>query len=373
VATELRLNVSGTPADDGLRSALQLIEIEENADGPTTMLIRLPVNRTSDGDLDYVSDGSFDPMTNLSVVLTMEDGSAHCVFDGYVLSWRLHLDRTSSTSTIDVWAQDASWLMGMDETVREWTGMTDGEIANEIFDSYGFMSDDANTNDDSPQHDDDSHTLLQRASDLRFLRGLARRNGKLLRVACTDTPGERTGYFVRPDLTADPSATLTLSQPETWNIDALDFEWDVLRPTDVQAAQVDLASSSSDGVAGNASDSGLAALGERDYATYAGNSSTVLLTPSADVAELAVRTCATLREAQWFVRCKGETTADDLGAILRVGTIVSLEGAGSLHSGNWLVWSVVHRITTDRIGLVFTLVRNSVGGSGSLSTLLEGI
>ena len=82
--------------------------------------------------------------------------------------------------------------------------MTDGQVANSIFSSYGFSPADANTDDDSPAHDPDQHTLFQRATDLQFLHGLARRNGKLCRVACADKPGERTGYFIRPAVDSAP-------------------------------------------------------------------------------------------------------------------------------------------------------------------------
>jgi Phage tail baseplate hub (GPD) len=360
---QLAIDVGGTPSCDDLHGALQLIEVEENADRPDTALLRLPVSRTSSGDLLHVGDGSFDPGSNLTLTATPSGGAAQCIFDGYVLAWRLHLDRTGSASTIDVWAQDASWLMGLDDNVREWSGLTDGEVANQIFSAYGFTPADGNTDDDSPQHDPDAHTLFQRTTDLQFLRGLARRNGKLMRVACTDTPGSRIGYFVTPDVGATPAATLSLVDPNAWNVDSLEFEWDVLRPTEVDASQVDLGSSSSDGVAGNATDSGLAALGARDLPTYLGQSSTLVLTPSADVAELTLRTTAALREAEWFVRCRGETSLDRLGTLLRVGSVVTLEGAGALHSGNWLVWNVVHRIRNDHVGQSFTLVRNAIGAA----------
>ena len=370
--SQLAVDAGSTPSGDDLISALQLVEVEESADRPDTALLRLPVNRTSDGDLQFVGDGSFDPGSNLTLTLTPSGGPTQCIFDGYVLSWRLHLDRTSSESTIDVWAQDASYLMGLSDSVREWTGMTDGEVANQIFSTYGFTPADGNTDDDSPQHDPDAHTLFQRTTDLQFLRALARRNGKLMRVACTDTPGDRTGYFVTPDVGASPVATLSLVDPDAWNVDSLEFEWDVLRPTEVDASQVDLSSSSSDGVAGNATDSGLAPMGDRDYSAYLGQSSTLVLTPSADVAELTMRTTAALREAEWFVRCRGETSLDRLGSLLRVGAVVTVEGAGALHSGSWLVWNVVHRIRNDSVSESFTLVRNAIGASsaGGLGGLL---
>ncbi len=189
--------------------------MQENADSPGALLLKLPVNRTSAGDLQFVGDGTFEPMTGLALTVTpgAAGAQAQCVFDGYVLSWRLHLDRASTSSAIEIWAQDASWLMNLDDNVTEWSGQTDGEIANSIFGTYGFTPADGNTDNDSPSHTDDGHTLLQRATDLQFLRGLARRGGKLCRVACTDTPGARTGYFVTPDVTGQPAATISLLDP----------------------------------------------------------------------------------------------------------------------------------------------------------------
>ena len=115
--------------------------------------------------------------------------------------------------------------------------------------------------------------------------------------------------------------------------------------------------------------SGLPPLDERDYPTYLGQSSTLLLTAPADVPELAQRTAAVLTESGFFVRCTGEADADRLGTILRVGDVVTIEGAGSIQSGNWLVWSVRHRFTLDAWTMSFTLVRNAMGPAGAGGTL----
>jgi hypothetical protein len=374
MTSTIALTVNGAPITVDVFGAIQLLEVEENADRPDSLLMRLPVNRTSDGDLKYVGDGTFEPYSPVTVVVTPAGQSSQCIFDGFVLSWRLHLDRTSGASTIDVWAHDASWLMNLDDTVLEWTGMTDGQVANAIFSTYGFTPADGNTDDDSPQHDPDQHSLLQRSTDLQFLRGLARRNGKLCRVACTDTPGERIGYFITPDVSGDPAAKISLLSPETWSVDSLEFDWDVMRPTEVDASQVPL-DGSSDESDGDATDTGLSPLDDRDYPTYASESSTLLLTAAADAPELTLRATATLRETGWFVRCRGETSVDRLGTMLRVGSVVAIEGAGMLHSGTWFVWSVRHRITIDVVTLQFTLVRNAIGASpsGGLSGLLGGL
>ena len=195
------------------------------------------------------------------------------MFDGYVLSWRLHIDRPS-TGSIRIWAQDASWLMNIDDMVREWPGVTDGQVAQSIFLKYGFTPSPACTDDDSPAHLPAQHTLFQRATDLEFLYGLARRNGKICRVTCGEKPGERTGYFIRPSASGAPVATITLTGSKTWTVDGLDLEWDVMRPTTVRASQASSASEPSTATA-TATASGLPALGARNLRSYAGRSSSM--------------------------------------------------------------------------------------------------
>ena len=80
---------------DAFYDAITHMEIEENFDQPGTLLLQLPVNLTSAGDLQFVGDGTFEPMSNVALTVTPSaPGSrTQCIFDGYVLAWRLHLDR----------------------------------------------------------------------------------------------------------------------------------------------------------------------------------------------------------------------------------------------------------------------------------------
>ena len=198
----------------------------------------------------------------------------------------------------------------------------------------------ATPTDDSPSHTPDGHTLFQRATDLQFLRGLARRGGKLCRVACTDTPGSRTGYFVLPDLSSGRRRPRSRSSTRTpGRSTASTSSGTCCVPTEVDAAGVDLTQSSSAGSDVSTDSSGLTALDQRDLATYLGQSSTLLLTAPADVPELDRRAAAVLAESGFFARCTGEADADRLGGVLRVGDVVSVAGRRGLQSGNWLVWT----------------------------------
>ena len=364
--------INGDPADDQLLTVMGPLEVEENADLPGAIQLTLPVDADGNGDLTFVNDARFQPFSNLAVVATPDGGSDECIFDGYVLSSKLHLQKGTTGSTLRVWGQDASWLMNLEEKAKEWVDVTDADVANSIFGDYGINPADDNTDDDSPSHTEDGHTLMQRASDIQFLRSLALRNGKLCRVTCTDTPGQRTGYFAKPDLGGDPAVTLELNDPEVWTVDALDLDWDVTRPTEVKAAQALFDDSDEDGASVDETDSGLNLLDDRDLATFAGKTMSVMLTAPVDAAdELTLRAQSVLREAGWFARCEGQADVSRLKAILRVGSVVQINGAGTLNSGKYLVWSVRHTIDKQSHKMSFVLVRNAVGsapsGGGGLS------
>ena len=353
--------VAGAAASD-LSTTLVQVEIEENIDLPGAFELTLPVKLGTDSDLDTVNDPRLAPFSNIAVVAQASDGKSQCLIDGYVLSQKLHLDTGVVSSTLKVWGQDASWLMDVTEQVKEWPDVTDGAVANSIFSTYGFTPDPDNLTDDSSTHTDQPHSLMQRATDAQFLTMLARRNGKYSRVFCTDTPGQRTGWFGTPDVSGDPTVTLTLNPNATATIDAIDVEWDVMRPTTIVARSALLSNSDPDGAGGSTTDTGLSPLSDRDLATFAGQAVTGLLTAAVDDAgDLTDRAQAVLRDAGWFVSCRGEADAERVGGIMRVGDIVALAAAGAMHSGNYLVWSVRHKITAEAHKMDFRLVRNAVG------------
>ncbi len=372
MASIFQLLLNGTAADDDLYTALSMLEVEENADLPGAIQLNLAVSRSEAADLTWVNDDRLQPFANLAVVAAPEGESDECIFDGYVLSHKLHLETGVTNATLQVWGQDASWLMNLEEKAREWVDVTDASVANTLFEEYGITPASENAEDDSPSHTEEGHSLMQRSSDIQFLRNLARRNGKLCRVACTRQPGQRLGYFVKPQLEGDPIITLRLNDPKVWTVNALDFNWDVTRPSAVKASQALFNDSSEDGVSADTSDSGLAALDERTLADFADRSMTVMLTaPVDDAGELRLRAQSLLREAGWFVRCEGEADVSRLNAILRVGTVVQIEGVGSLNSGKYYVWTVRHTITAESHRMKFVLMRNAVGplpssGSGGL-------
>jgi len=389
-----QLLLNGKAADPGFYTDLVSLEVEESMDLPGAVQLQLPVAATQSGDLTYVSDARLQPFSSLAVVVTpptdsssaglsavLDDGNgasgSQCIFDGYVLSQKLHLETGTTRSTLSVWGQDASWMMNLTEKTREWLDVTDAGVANSIFGDYGITPASDNTDDDSPSHTESGHSLMQCGSDIRFLRMLARRNGKFCRVVCADQPGQRTGYFAAPNVSGSPVVTLTLNDPQAWNIDSVDLDWDATRPTSVVARQALFTDDDPTGAVGDTSESGLSLMGSRGLADFTGNPMTVMLAaPVDDAGELSMRAAALLEESLWFVKCQGEADLSKLGVVLRAGVTVSLAGVGSLHSGTYLVWSVRHVITAQSYKMKFSLVRNAIGqpptgGAGGLAAMVE--
>ena len=117
--------VGGQAATD-LASLMSELDVEENADMPGAFELTLPINVTSSGDYDLPSDPRLAPLSNIAITAQASDGVTHCLIDGYVLAQTVHLDTGTSSSTVKVWGQDATWLMNTTENVKEWADVTDG-------------------------------------------------------------------------------------------------------------------------------------------------------------------------------------------------------------------------------------------------------
>ena len=351
---------AASPADAAFYRLLSSVEVEENADLPGAIQLNMPITTTGaagHGDLTIVSDERFAPYARVAVVVSADGRTDACIFDGCVLSHRIHLRRGTTASSAQVWGQDLSCLMNLEDRVHEWKDADDCTIANAIFkDNYSFTPSPANT----PGPSDGKHTVMQRGTDAQFLRERARRSGKLFRVFSDARAGDTTGYFATPTLTGTAAATLVLNPAMDANVDALDFSWDVARPTEVLAQALALEKDAADG---GTTDSGLQALDSRPLARFAGKAMKTRLTAAVDGGgELRSRAESLLREASWFVTCEGEGDLARIRVVLRVGTLVQVNGAGLMHSGRYLVWSVRHTITVKSHRMKFVLVRNAVGG-----------
>jgi phage protein D len=338
---------AGSP-DPELAGADQ-IEIAERIGEPTTFRLRYPL-AVKEGDFPLLRDGRLDPGSELHVVAPV-GGVQHRLVRGQIYGQKLHMQHGAAGSWVEAIGGDVTLEMDREIKAKVWDKVSVADAVTAILGGYGVTPDVESL---STRHDEDNHTLVQRDTDLKFLRRLARRYGCWLWITTAAT-GISTAHFRRPPLGGSPTATLKI-HIDGANLGSLDLEWDVERPTAAVAAQLGLRDKQT--LAGDVSRSPLAPLGSKAFADVAAARGVQVMAPVDDAGDLRARAEAALIDGGWFIRARGETNARSLGSVLRAHTVVAVDGMGKRHSGKYLVASVRHRIDAAAHVMEFTLARN---------------
>ncbi len=342
--------VDDAPQDD--LGGFASVEVVERVGAATSYRLRYDLD-IQDGDLPRLVDDRFDPDTTLSVLVPTDAGT-ECLVKGPVTGQRAHLVHGGAGSWLEVEGTDSSMVMDRETKTRVWADVSDRDVMEAVLNENGYASLDL---DPTPAlHAETKHTLVQRGSDLRLVRRLARRNGFHLWISCDDA-GQETAHVRRPALDASPAAevVLNLDGPTTG---AIDLSWDTERPTSVVGQQLDLNGLSD--LDGGVLTSPLPPLGARPLAAVVpGPRSVHLAAPADDAGDLQARGEGTLIEAGWFVRASCETSLNALGRLVRAHTVVTVRGVGSRHSGSYFVAEVRHRADRTAHTMGLTLWRNA--------------
>jgi phage protein D len=339
--------------DDSLADATW-VEVHERLGRPAAFRIRFEFQAGS-SDFDRLVDSRLSAGSELSVLVPGAAGN-ECLVKGPVGAQRIHFEHGGAGSYVEVRGSDGSIAMDREARSVLWSDLTDSDVVTSVAGSYGLTPDVEST---SAGHYETKHTLVQRESDLSFVRRLARRNGYLFWVSA-DPTGLQTAHFRPPPTTGSAAATLTINQ-EPPVLQALDLTWDVERPSSVESKQLDL--NSKEDIDGALSSSPLPGLGADDLASVTGDTRSMFLAaPVDDAGDLSSRSAGALTESYFFIRATGETTRERVGRPIRAHTIVELQGAGSRHSGDYLVAGVRHTIDASGHRMELELLRNAWGG-----------
>ncbi|MBN1875046.1 MAG: hypothetical protein JXA33_12510 [Anaerolineae bacterium] len=326
------------------------VEVDERMGEPTTYHLSYPVDISED-DLPLLVDSRLNPGSELAILATTDQGTV-CLVKGPVHSQQIHLQHGGAGSTVVVTGVDTSLAMDRESRIVQWADVADSDAVSSIVATYGYTPDVETTD---AGHFTDKHTLIQRDSDLRFVKRLARRNGFLFWITCDET-GIETAHFKRPSLDGDTTAELIINLASP-NLDNLDISWDVERPTSVIGVQLDLNSLTT--MDGSVAVSPQTILGNQGLAAITGDTRSVhLLAPADDTGDLQARGRGLLIDADWFIQATCETTLHALGRLVRAHTLVNLRGAGSRYSGIYFVAAARHRIDATAHRIALTLVRN---------------
>jgi phage protein D len=354
MAFGFQVEVTGVP-EPGLPLP-NMVEVHERLGEPTTFRVNYAVD-IGDADMTLLSNRHLGPGAEIAVVAAV-DQQRHVLVKGPVHGQRIRLVHGGSGSWLDVCGSDQSIVMDRELRRQVWDNVHSSDVVRTIVKRHGLADDVEDTRD---EHHERKHTLVQADTDLRFVRRLARWCGTLFWIT-TDAAGKSTAHFRRPPLQGAPAARLVISRrdPSQPNIATLDIAWDVERATRVDARQLDVNTKSV--IDGGVSVSPLAALGKQPLAAVAGGVRTTQVVAAVDaVGDLAQRAEAALIQEGWFIEASCDTSLNALGKVVRAHTVVEVLGAGTVHSGKYLVAGVRHAISAEEHVMELKLCRNAWG------------
>lgn len=343
------IRVGGVP--DETAAAATSVEVTESVGQPTHYRLEYGLD-LDDGDFALLKDGALGSGSEISVLAPSGDAT-ECLVKGPVFGQQILFEQ-GGLGTLVVLGADSLIKMDREDKAVIWSDLTDSAAVSSILSQVGLVPDVETT---QAGHFELKHTLVQRETDLAFVRRLARRNGNLFWVSC-DEFGVETGHFKRPVLDGDAACELVinLTDPKT-NVTSLEISWDVERPTQAKAVELDLNNKSD--ITGTVESSPLTALGGNGFADIVAEPRIAhVRAPVDDNGDLQARSEGAVIEASFFLRSSGSTTMSALGKVMRSHTLVNLRGVGSRHSGLWFCSSVRHVIDSAEHRMDFELIRN---------------
>ena len=362
--------------DDDFYGDVESLTVEESVSQASSMKLRLALTLDDNGVWDYLDDSRFDVFTKVSVrigftgggglagalsgaasAVTGGDGNdgLERVFDGYVTAVNPTFGSDPGSAFLEIEALDTSVLMSLEEKIATWPNLADSDIVQQIVSGYGVQ---VNVDSTPTVHQENDTTIVQRSTDIQFVRDLAQRNGLEFYFETDKDSGEVTAYMRAPQLEGTPQPDLAIQFADESNLKSFVARVTGQRPLNVKATQIDVKGNSPNSAqVGNTQ---LTTLGETDANTLIGGPLGSLVTPkdalaqmlllgppTSDATELQTFAQAARDEAGWVITANGEINSDAYQTVLRPHRMVLVKGAGSRYSGKYYVTQVTHDLQSD--------------------------
>jgi phage protein D len=362
--------------DEDFYGDVESLIVEENLTQASTMRLRLAITLDDNGVWDYLDDGRLEVFTKVSVRIGFTGGGGLAgalsgalgaltggegndglerVFDGYITAVSPNWDSEPGGSHLEIEAMDTSVLMSLEEKIATWPNLSDSDIVQQIVSGYGVQ---VNVDSTPTVHQENDTTIVQRHTDIQFVRELAQRNGLEFYFETDKDSGEVTAFMRAPQLESTPLPDLAIQFGEESNLKSFGARVIGQRPLSVKTTQVDVKANSPN--LAQVGDTQLTKLGDTDANSLIGGPLGSLVSPrdvlaqmlllgppTSDATELQTLAQAVRDEAGWLITANGEVNSDAYQTVLRPHRMVLVKGAGSRYSGKYYLTRVTHELQAD--------------------------
>ncbi|WP_045855620.1 phage late control D family protein [Teredinibacter purpureus] len=349
-----------------------LLQLAVELDDGLAAMFRLKILliQTAEG-WTHIDEKHFQVWTPVSISAGFEDDVQE-LLTGFITHVKPRFQDNTEQAYLEIWGMDASVMMDRVEWLKDWPNKTDSDIATEIFKYYGLTPQVEAT---EFSHDEANSTIIQRETDMQFLKRLAIRNG----YECFVKGSE--GFFGLPKIEDEPQPLLAVHFGKETNIHNFSIDVDAMAPVNVGMFQVDR--KTKDVIDVNVDSTAQTTLGGIEAAG--------LLKPGMDTPQVYVShngaaaqsemesLCQGLyNRSEWFVFASGEVNANHYSHVLMPRKPVTVKGIGETYSGMYYVNHVTHVFTSDGYSQQVRMKRNGLhlvgdedfGESGGLLSAL---
>jgi len=348
------------------------LTVEENTGTANTFHLQIALRLQDDGSWTYLDDDRLALFNAVTIQVGFTDGGGlaaavgsllgggdsndglKTVFDGYITNVDVDLGSEPDNAFIKVSGMDTSVMMSLEEKIATWLNMADSDIVQQIVGAYGVAVQADTT---TTVHQEDDTTIVQRGTDIQFVRDLAQKNGMEFYFETDDT-GIVNAYFRAPQLSDTPQPDLAIQFGDQSNLKSFSAHMSGQRPLNVKAAQMDVTANSAN--TAQVSDTQLTKLGDKDANALIGGPLGSLVTPkdaiaqmlvlgppTSDATEMQTIVQAVRDEAGWLIAAHGEINSDAYQSVLRPHRLVLVKGAGTTYSGKYYVTKVIHEMNHE--------------------------
>lgn len=351
--SEYRLFFDNEPADAMRLALIEEIRVDQAIDMVTEAQITIPIGRDESGEWPGVLEATLAPLTRVRVEVSIGEGAFVPLIEGRIVAQRFEMGGGPNESQAVIVVHDESAMMNREDKARLFEDMAPEDIAAQIFAEYGFEPRTERSGIGAPSLE---RVVMQRGTDFALLRRLARGANMVVHVEPGEAPGLSIGRFRRLPLTSSGLPEMVLTGAAR-NVNRLTLELDALSPVTARADQLDHATLAV--LSANSAAAATAPLGEAPTGGLAQPAQIFLDHPGADLTVLEAGVQAAVDRGAWAYSGEGEVSAEAYAAVLRPYEVLSIAGAGSRLSGDYLISEVTHTLRDDGYRQAFTLRRNA--------------
>src|SRR5262249_34276855 len=338
------------------RTDLVSLEVELDSELASMFRLRLAIIQQRNGTWTYLDEERFRIWKPLTVTAGF-DTSAEALMSGYITHVKPAFDPDPAQCTLEIWGMDGSVLMDREEKLFAWPDAKDSTIASQIFSRYKLVP---VVDDTKVEHKQAVSTILQRETDMQFLKRLALTNG------CECYVEGRKGYFRKPQVGAKPQPVLAVHFGEQTNVNRLSIEVNALTPTNVTMFQVDRTSKEvRDAIVTSSEQPALGATRGFLPPGIAQGQTYISMNVTTGRPEMLALCEGLFHEAEWFVTAEGEIAGNQYGHVLKPHGTVTIKGVGATYSGIYYVTHVTHSFTSSGYTQSFRAKRNALMPTGA--------